>query len=157
MALTEKKRRFADALLSGAGKTKAAIEAGYSEKTAPQAASKLLKDADVTAYMERRKAFDETKQQVKSEAEKVNSERHADAQANGFDYRAVAERMILDNEKVYPEISVKLIDILGKLDQASAAGKGKKEQAKDKAKEVAAGKFGTRQPPQLKAVPGGRP
>lgn len=34
---------------------------------------------------------------------------------------------------------------------------GKKEQAKDKAKEAAAGKFGTRQPPQLKAVPGGRP
>lgn len=34
---------------------------------------------------------------------------------------------------------------------------GKKEQAKDKANAAAGGKFGPRQPPQLKAVPGGRP
>jgi len=34
---------------------------------------------------------------------------------------------------------------------------GKKEQAKEKAGQAAGGKFGPRQPPQLKAVPGGRP
>nr|WP_288355820.1 terminase small subunit [uncultured Pseudomonas sp.] len=34
---------------------------------------------------------------------------------------------------------------------------GKKEQAKEKAGQIAGGKFGPRQPPQLKAVPGGRP
>lgn len=34
---------------------------------------------------------------------------------------------------------------------------GKKEQAKEKAGQVAGGKFGPRPPPQLKAVPGGRP
>ncbi|WP_158891891.1 MULTISPECIES: terminase small subunit [unclassified Pseudomonas] len=34
---------------------------------------------------------------------------------------------------------------------------GKKEQAKDKANAAAGGKFGPRQPPQLRSVPGGRP
>ncbi|WP_109512790.1 terminase small subunit [Pseudomonas ovata] len=49
MALTDKKRRFVDALLSGASNREAAISAGYSEKTASQAGSKLAKDADVLA------------------------------------------------------------------------------------------------------------
>ncbi len=157
MALTEKKRRFADAILSGASNKKAAIDAGYSEKTAPQAGSKLAKDPDVSAYLERRRKFDQAKAEVKAETEKVNSEREAEAKALGVDTRAIAERMLIRNEEANPDLAVKLIAILMRDDQVTAVGKGKKEQAKDKAKEVAAGKFGTRQPPQLKAVRGGRP
>jgi phage terminase small subunit len=56
MALTAQKQRFADRYLIlndgrvGAG-AQAARDAGYSEKTARQIASRLLKDVDVIAYM----------------------------------------------------------------------------------------------------------
>lgn len=53
MALTVRKRRYVEARLSGLGKRRSAIEAGYSEKTASQSASRLEKDADVLAAMER--------------------------------------------------------------------------------------------------------
>ena len=49
MALTDKKRRFADALMSGASNRDAAIQAGYSEKTASQAGSKLAKAREAGA------------------------------------------------------------------------------------------------------------
>ena len=54
MALTDKKRRFVDALLSGATNREAALAAEYSEKTASQAGSKLAKDPDVLAEVGRR-------------------------------------------------------------------------------------------------------
>lgn len=53
MALTVRKRRYVEARLSGLSKKQSAIEAGYSEKTASQSASRLEKDADVLAAMER--------------------------------------------------------------------------------------------------------
>ncbi len=43
MALTEQKRRYAAARLSGMGKKAAAIEAGCPERTAAQAASRYEK------------------------------------------------------------------------------------------------------------------
>lgn len=52
MALTPKKRLFAEALGKGMSKTEAAIEAGYSEKTAPQAGSRLAKDTAVLRYID---------------------------------------------------------------------------------------------------------
>lgn len=59
MALTAQKQLFADRYLAlndgskGVG-ARAAREAGYSEKAAAQIASRLLKDANVRAYMESR-------------------------------------------------------------------------------------------------------
>lgn len=53
MALTEQKRRYADARLSGLTKKEAAIEAGCPAKTASQAASRYEKDPDVQAAMGR--------------------------------------------------------------------------------------------------------
>lgn len=52
MALTLKKRLFAEALDKGLSNTEAAIEAGYNENTAPQAGSRLAKDEDVIRYRE---------------------------------------------------------------------------------------------------------
>ena len=51
MALTEKQRRFVQALQRGVTKTRAAIEAGYSEKTAWVAGSRLAKHPAVVAAM----------------------------------------------------------------------------------------------------------
>jgi len=52
MALTGKKRAFADAVLAGLSNKEAAIRAGFSEKTASAAGSRNVKDPDVKAYLE---------------------------------------------------------------------------------------------------------
>lgn len=63
MALTEQKRRYAAARLSGLGKKASALEAGCPEKTASQAASRYEKDPDVLALMARTVAVEESKQE----------------------------------------------------------------------------------------------
>ena len=52
MALTGKKRAFADAVLAGFSNKEAAIRAGYSEATASAAGSRLVKDKDVKARVD---------------------------------------------------------------------------------------------------------
>jgi len=56
MALTGKKRVFADAVLAGRSNKHAAIEAGYSAATASAAGSRLVKEAPVAAYIANRRA-----------------------------------------------------------------------------------------------------
>ena len=51
MALTGKKRAFADAVLAGKSNRDAAIIAGYSEKTASAAGSRLVKDPAIAAFI----------------------------------------------------------------------------------------------------------
>lgn len=55
MALTGKKRLFADAVIAGKSNRDAAIEAGYSAKTASAAGSRLVKDPEVAKYLKERK------------------------------------------------------------------------------------------------------
>jgi len=55
MALTGKKRAFADAVLAGFSNKEAAIRAGFSEKTASAAGSRNVKDRDVKAYLDERR------------------------------------------------------------------------------------------------------
>ncbi|XBG32168.1 terminase small subunit [Pseudomonas sp. 13.2] len=87
MALTDKKRRFVDALLSGASNRESAIAAGYSEKTASQAGSKLAKDPDVLAEVGRR-----LKQKQASSTEVKPSRKVKDEQPRPTDRRAVVNR-----------------------------------------------------------------
>lgn len=51
MALTGKKRLFADAVIAGKSNKDAAIAAGYSAKTASAAGSRLVKDPKVVDYL----------------------------------------------------------------------------------------------------------
>ena len=53
MALTGKKKAFADAVLAGKSNKDAAVAAGYSEKTASAAGSRLVKEPDVKAYLDK--------------------------------------------------------------------------------------------------------
>ena len=46
MALSEKMKKFAQAVVDGLSNKEAAISAGYAEKTASQAGSKLKKDPE---------------------------------------------------------------------------------------------------------------
>lgn len=56
MALTGKKRAFADAVLAGFSNKEAAIRAGFSEKTASAAGSRTVKDPDVKAYLDQQRS-----------------------------------------------------------------------------------------------------
>ena len=53
--LTEQKKKFAEALMSGRNQTESAVIAGYSEASAKQRGYKLSKDGEVLAYIERSK------------------------------------------------------------------------------------------------------
>ena len=55
MALTGKKRVFADAVLAGRSNKDAAIDAGYSAATASAAGSRLVKEPQVAAYLAARR------------------------------------------------------------------------------------------------------
>lgn len=57
MAMNEQKELFAKAKLRGLSNREAAIAAGYSEKTASASGSRLAKDVDVLAEIERLKFF----------------------------------------------------------------------------------------------------
>ena len=56
MALSEKMKKFAQAVVDGLSNKEAAISAGYAEKTASQAGSKLRKDPEIIVYIEKLKA-----------------------------------------------------------------------------------------------------
>lgn len=147
MALTDKKRRFADALLAGASKSRAAIDAGYSAKTAPQAGSKLSKDKDVTEYLQRRAELDAPVPKVKSEVKKVNASETVAQSTSSFDSRALLERIARDNEKLNPDLAAKIALGLMPYDHPKKGDIGKKETAEAALQKVAKGKFGQSAPP----------
>lgn len=64
MALTDKKRRFVDSKAAGASNREAAEAAGYAAASASAAGSRLAKDPDVVAALEKLKA----RRDVKPEA-----------------------------------------------------------------------------------------
>lgn len=72
MALTDKKRKFVAALQSGLSGAKAAVAAGYSEKTASQAASRLVKDKDVQDALKRKEVVEQAKAEAKAAGREVN-------------------------------------------------------------------------------------
>ena len=67
MALTAKKKAFAQSKHDGADNKQAAIFAGYSPESASQAGSRLAKDPDVIAHIERLKINTEVKDDSKPE------------------------------------------------------------------------------------------
>jgi len=75
MALTDKKRRFVDALLSGLSGAKAAIHAGYSENGAAQAAARLMRDKHVLAALGRNAEVNKgvNKKRVNKKAESADA------------------------------------------------------------------------------------
>lgn len=72
MAFTDKKRRFVHALQSGLKGKEAAIAAGYSEKGAAQAASRLMNDPDVLAALDRKEKVNQAKKEAKAQGKAVN-------------------------------------------------------------------------------------
>lgn len=144
MALTEQKRRYAAARLSGLSKKAAAIEAGCPEKTASQAASRYEKDPDVQAAMGRAMASEARKTEAPPPAD---PDPYIPGQAKDpveffkqvTNDIAADPKLRLDAAKAWAQFTV-----------AKPGEKGKKEEQADAAKK-AGNKFGST-PPPLRAV-----
>lgn len=68
MALTEKKRRFVESKAAGASNREAAEAAGYATGSASAAGSRLAKDPDVVAALEKLKASRNVKPATENDA-----------------------------------------------------------------------------------------
>ncbi|MDD1150394.1 terminase small subunit [Pseudomonas sp. TNT2022 ID357] len=145
MALTDKKRRFADALLSGASNRAAAIEAGYSEKTASQAGSKLAKDPDVLAHMERKKAVEKAKDEARVEGKSFNLQDLSRMFSDPLQFLKAVMNDGGEDMKLRVEAAKTMMPYVhGKI-----ADQGKKESKKAAANSASKGRFGPSPPPKL--------
>jgi phage terminase small subunit len=144
MALTEQKRRYAAARLSGMGKKAAAIEAGCPEKTAAQAASRYEKDPDVQAAMGRQLKVAEKKVAAAS----VDADPYIPARS---DDPLEFMRQIMNDLVADPKLRLDAAKALAGFTIAKPGEKGKKEEKADAAKSAATGKFASA-PAPLRAV-----
>lgn len=145
MALTEQKRRYAAARLSGMGKKAAAIEAGCPERTAAQAASRYEKDPDVQAAMGRQLKAAEKKVAATS----VDTDPYIPARS---DDPLEFMRQMMNDLEAEPKLRLDAAKSLAAFTVAKPGDKGKKEERADAAKS-AGKKFGATPPPgHLRAV-----
>ncbi|MHA3052584.1 terminase small subunit [Acinetobacter sp. ANC 4640] len=71
MAINEKMKKFAQAIVDGASNKDAAISAGYPEKSAAQQGAKLKKHPEIIVYIEKLKADKDGRSLTKTEVKKV--------------------------------------------------------------------------------------
>ena len=143
MALTEQKRRYAEARLSGEGKKQAAISAGCPEKTASQAASRLEKDPEVQAAMGRAVAVNSAK---KTDQPAADPDPYIPAAADDpIDFlKGVMKDLVAD-----PKLRIDAAKALLPYTHGKVAEQGKKDQKANAAKKASAGRFGQGAPPRL--------
>ncbi|HFL7941881.1 terminase [Pseudomonas plecoglossicida] len=176
MALTSRKRAFIAALREGASNRDAAVAAGYSEKTASAAGSRLVKDKDVAAELLKLRALGlmppdvkgDVKAHVKAKpaAEPTDQAEQASESAQvtddelepelaGFDLtQALLHRdpkdfllSVMNDLGSEPKLRVDAAKALMPFVHPRKGESGKKDQAKEKAAEAATGKFGARRGP----------
>ncbi|MBD1553624.1 terminase small subunit [Pseudomonas typographi] len=166
MALTPKKRAFIKAVREGASNKDAAIAAGCPEKSASAAGSRLAKDPDVVAELHKLNALQPVNSDVKGvKAEDRTDSAPEDAEPAGFDLDAALSHRdpkdfllaVMNDLGTEPKLRVDAAKALMPFVHQRKGEGGKKEQAKEKAAQVGQGRFGPRQPPNLKAVSGGKP
>lgn len=146
MALTGKKRLFADAVLAGSSNRDAAIAAGYSVKTASPQGSRLVKDPAVAAYLaERRKAAPAGQAPTPAAKPFDPSNPILFSDPKAFLLAAMNDGQLAEKQRV--EAAKALMPFMH---QKLGEG-GKKELANEKAK-AAASRFAPMAPPALKAV-----
>ncbi len=145
MALTEQKRRYAAARLSGMGKKAAAIEAGCPEKTAAQAASRYEKDTDVQAAMGRAVVAEATKTQAPPSAD---TDTYIPAPA---DDPIAFFKSVMNDLAADPKLRLDAATRLAQFTIAKPGEKGKKEEKAAAAKSAGTGKFASA-PAPLRAV-----
>ena len=145
MALTAKKKAFAQAKFDGANNKEAAIFAGCSPETASQAGSRMAKDSDVIAQLERLKNVKDVNRDVKPNPKPIVTKNDIDNVGSQADPLKFLEEIWTD-----PVEDMKL-----RMDAAKAAlpyfhgkvaDKGKKQSQEEQAHAAAkgTGRFATR-------------
>ena len=180
MALTSRKRAFIAALREGASNRDAAVAAGYSEKTASAAGSRLVKDKDVAAELVKLRALGLMPPDVKADVKAHVKTRHApepsaksegapepdaengeraEPEPAGFDLmQALLHRdpkdfllSVMNDLESEPKLRVDAAKALMPFVHPRKGESGKKDQAQAKAEQASTGKFGARRGP-LRAV-----
>lgn len=152
MALTGKKRLFAEALLAGKTNKLAALAAGYSAASASAAGSRLAKDADVLAHIQRK---------AKAAIAPVVAPKEAGKPCESFDLSKALEHRdprafllaAMNDILLEPKLRVDAAKALMPFEFAKKGEGGKKEQQADAAKKVAS-RFSPSAPPKLAAANG---
>lgn len=158
MALTGKKRRFADAVDAGFSNKDAAIQAGYSAATASAAGSRLVKDPDVKAYRERK---------AKSASGELATEVSLEAQPRGGALKRTKATPVplsqQDMLQLLQDIALGQVDATTVQVRAAIAavqythtkkGDGGKKEEQGAAAKRAANRFAPSAPPKLAAANG---
>ncbi|MCY0389620.1 terminase small subunit [Robbsia sp. Bb-Pol-6] len=151
MALTAKKRRFADAVLAGKSNKDGAVAAGYSAKTASAAGSRLVKDKDVVLYLEAARIQREAKAkpaEKEAGAPRVPADFNIDALSTFTDPKAFLIAAMNDG-RTEQKLRVDAAKALMPFMHAKVGEAGKKDAKADAAKKAGAGKFAATAPPKL--------
>lgn len=152
MALTGKKRLFAEALLAGKSNKMAALAAGYSAASASAAGSRLAKDKDVLAHLQRK---------AKAISVAPPAAPGAEPPVGNFDLsQALSHRdprafllAAMNDSLLEPKLRIDAAKALMPFEFAKKGEGGKKEQQADAAKKVAS-RFAPAAPPKLAASNG---
>lgn len=161
MALTGKKRAFADAVLAGLSNREAAIRAGYSAATASAAGSRLVKDKEVVAHLALARPQDPS---ASHQPANDGSSASPAPLTPTFDINAA---LMHSDPKAFLTVAMNdpALDAKLRIDAAKAlmpfshhklGEGGKKDQQQDAAKRAGAGKFSSAEPPKLAAANGKR-
>lgn len=148
MALTHQKRIFAAALKSGMTQEKAAIHAGYSEKTARSKGNQLAKDPDVLAEIARKEVVAEAKQEAKEKGVPINLSEIAGSFKDPKDFLAAVMNDIAEDPKLRIDAAKTLMPYV----HAKKGELGKKGEDAERAKNAGNGKFAPKSAPRLVAV-----
>jgi phage terminase small subunit len=146
MALTGKKKAFAEAVLKGFSNKEAAIKAGYSAATASAAGSRLVKDPRVAAHLASAK-----EKPAAAMSTGVEAPRFGLAAALQYSDPKAFLLAAINDLDIEPKERINAAKALLPLFHGKVADGGKKGSEKTAAQKAAGGKFAPAAPP-LKLV-----
>ena len=143
MALTDKKRRFVQALQSGLSGAKAAIHAGYSDKGAAVAASRLMKDKDVLEALGRVNQVNKLKEQAEAEGKEFSLPDLGKLYSDPADFL----KAVMNDPKQDMKLRVDAAKAWVPYVHGKVGDQGKKDAKKAAAKAATGGRFAPPPPP----------
>lgn len=155
MALTGKKRAFADAVLAGFSNKEAAIRAGYSPATAAQAGARLVKDKDIAPYLAQHKKSSPAASSAAPPPPPPPPTFDINAALMHSDPKAFLLAAMNDGA-LDPKLRLDAAKALMPFTHNKLGEGGKKDQKQDAARKAGAGKYGSAEPPKLAANNGKR-
>jgi phage terminase small subunit len=132
--LTDKKRKFAEALFRGCGNADAAVAAGYTERSADVTGARLARDSDVLGELAR----------LRGESQSAVPEKASDPKDFLF---SVMNDLSIDIKLRQDAAKALMPYLYPKLGES-----GKKDKQREAAAERAGGKFAPGVAPQLRVV-----